>query len=114
MIIRGLQPFGVELSEVQISDNAARLSTDVPRLIGAHRVVVFRDQITDDQGFAHFLSFFGRLMFTPGETPVPDAPELNIVSNVGRVVPPRSVFHTDTSYVDQPPSIGAMRAVTLP
>ena len=53
-------------------------------------------------------------MFTLGETPVPEAPDINIVSNVGRTVSPRSVFHTDTSYVDQPPAFGAMRAVTLP
>lgn len=114
MIVRELQPFGVELSDVQIPNLDSELRSRVLRLIWAHRVVVFRDQTTDDEGFVRFLSALGPLMFTPGETPVPNAPDLNIVSNVGRTKPPRSVFHTDTSYVDQPPAFGAMRAVTLP
>jgi taurine dioxygenase len=45
---------------------------------------------------------------------VPGHPELNIVSNVGRSKPPRSTFHTDTSYVRRPPAFTALRAVAVP
>jgi taurine dioxygenase len=53
-------------------------------------------------------------VFTAGETPVPGHPELNLISNVGRTTPPRSTFHTDTSYVRKPPAYTALRAVRVP
>ena len=58
--------------------------------------------------FLRFLRSFGPTMFTVGETPVPGHPELNVVSNVGRAEPPRSTFHTDTSYVRKPPAFTAL------
>lgn len=36
------------------------------------------------------------------------------ISNVGRDRPPRSTFHTDTSYVRNPPLYTALRAVEVP
>jgi taurine dioxygenase len=45
---------------------------------------------------------------------VPGYPDLNVVSNVGRTTPPRSVFHVDTSYVRRPPAYTALRAVAIP
>jgi taurine dioxygenase len=60
------------------------------------------------------LRALGELTFTAGETPVAGAPDLNLISNVGRSTPPRSVFHTDTSYVARPPAFTALRAVRLP
>jgi taurine dioxygenase len=45
---------------------------------------------------------------------VPGFPELNVVSNVGRTRPPRSTFHTDTSYVRTPPAYTALRAASVP
>jgi taurine dioxygenase len=50
-------------------------------------------------------------MFTAGENPVPHQPWLNLVSNVGRDLTSRSVFHTDTSYVAQPPAYTALKAI---
>lgn len=83
-------------------------------LLADHGVLVLPDQQTDDDAFAAFLSRFGALMFTAGETPVPGRTDLNVISNVGRTTPPRSSFHVDTSYVAQPPSYTALRAVTVP
>ena len=77
-------------------------------------MLVLPGQAIDDQQFLAFLSRFGDLTFTPGETPVADFPDLNIISNVGRSTPPRSVFHTDTSYVRHPPEYTALRAVEIP
>ena len=45
---------------------------------------------------------------------MPGFPDLNVVSNVGRTTPPRSVFHVDTSYVRTPPAYTALRAVQIP
>ncbi len=64
--------------------------------------------------FIHFLSSLGSLMFTDGEIPVAQFPQLNIVTNVNRRTKPRSVFHSDTSYVAQPPSISALIAIEVP
>ena len=80
-------------------------------------VLVIRGQPNrnvDDRAFIRFLRSLGELMFTVGETPVPGFGDLNVVTNVGRTTPPRSVFHTDTSYVRRPPAYTALRAVSVP
>ena len=46
--------------------------------------MVFRDQRLDDEDFVWFLSGFGPLSFTAGETPVAGAPLLNVVANAWR------------------------------
>jgi len=66
------------------------------------------------EAFLNFLASLGSLMFTEGETPVFEHPLLNIVTNVNRKTKPKSVFHSDTSYVAQPPSISALIAVEVP
>lgn len=109
-----LEPFGVEISGFQITTASSSDVDGLVSLVSRHRVAVFRDQVADDRAFVRFLGLLGELTFTQGETPVEDAPDLNIVSNVGRTVPPRSVFHTDTSYVERPPAFTALRAVRLP
>jgi len=83
-------------------------------LLAEHGVVVLPDQHVDDDTFVAFLSQFGNLAFTAGETPVAGFPDLNVVSNVGRTTPPRSTFHVDSSYVARPPAYTALRAVSIP
>ncbi|MEM7695702.1 MAG: TauD/TfdA family dioxygenase [Pseudomonadota bacterium] len=61
-----------------------------------------------------FLGEIGALMFTDGETPAPGHPDLNVVTNKGRTRPPRSVFHSDTTYVARPPSYSALIAIEVP
>ena len=75
---------------------------------------MFPGQDVDDAEFLAFLRKFGDPAFTQGETPVPGYPDLNVISNVGRSTPPRSVFHVDTSYVRRPPAYTALRAVEIP
>ncbi len=114
MHTRPLQPFGVEIAGLQVASVTAASARDLIELIARHRVAVFREQAVDDAAFVRFLRSLGDLTFTQGETPVDGAPDLNLVSNVGRSAPPRSVFHTDTSYVARPPAFTALRAVRLP
>ena len=109
-----LKPFGMEVTEIDLASLSSSRADELVRLISAARVVVFRDQTIDDVGLVRFLRCLGELSFTLGETPVEYAPDLNIVSNVGRTTPPRSVFHSDTSYVRRPPSFTALRPVLLP
>ena len=114
MRTRALEPFGVEISRLQVASAASASIQELRAVLAHHRVGVFRDQEADDAAFVSFLRRLGNLTFTEGETPVAGAPDLNVVSNVGRSSPPRSVFHTDTSYVARPPAFTALRAVRLP
>jgi taurine dioxygenase len=114
MRTQALAPFGVAITGFAIATASARDAEPLLELIARGRVAVFRDQEIDDAAFLRFLRLFGALTFTDGETPVDGAPSLNVVSNVGRTTPPRSVFHTDTSYVARPPALTALHPVLLP
>lgn len=113
-MLRQLVPFAAEVANVQVREADEGLAALISSAVAAHRVVILRGQVAEDSDFVRFLRMLGELTFTAGETPVSNAPDLNVVSNVGRTTPPRSVFHTDTSYVAQPPALGALRAVSLP
>lgn len=114
MIKTALTPFGLEVSGLDITTLSGPSFDSIAKLIAIARVVVFREQALDDLAFVRFLKGLGQLTFTDGEIPVEHAPDLNVVSNKGRLSPPRSVFHTDTSYVVCPPSFTALRPVVLP
>ncbi len=114
MHVTALAPFGAQVTRLDLADVAAHRYDELAHLVAAARVVVFRRQTIDDAALVRFLGGFGSLTFTDGETPVAHAPDLNVVTNVGRLTPPRSVFHTDTSYVPRPPSLTALRPVVLP
>lgn len=109
-----LAPFGVEIEGWDITTAAKGDLAAIREALAHHGVAVIREQFTNDGAFVDFLRALGPLTFTVGETPVPEAPSLNIVTNVGRTRPPRSVFHTDTSYVSHPPAYTALKAVALP
>lgn len=103
--------------ETDAIDLAGLTEDDAPvlrELIARAGVAVFRGQHLDDAGFVRMLALLGPMTFTPGETPLADQPQLNAVSNVGRTTPPRSVFHTDSSYFEAPPAFTALRAVQVP
>lgn len=108
-----LDPFGIAVHDLDLREPEAAAQALRP-LLDQHGVAVLRDQPVDDAGFVALLEAFGPMTFTAGETPAEGAPMLNVVSNVGRKTPPRSVFHSDTTYVATPPSYTALRPVTLP
>jgi taurine dioxygenase len=109
-----LRPLGAVVTGLR-ADSLDELEVHELRSLLAQRgVVVLPGQDIDDGAFLRFLRSFGETVFTSGETPVPGFPDLNLVSNVGRTRPPRSTFHTDTSYVRKPPAYTALRAVEVP
>jgi len=112
--LQNLSPFGVEMIGMQVKDAGDRDIADLQQLLAENGVVILRNQSIDDAEFVSFLKRLGSLMFTQGENPVLHQPWLNIVSNVGCDRIPRSVFHTDTSYVDKPPAYTALKAILLP
>lgn len=109
-----MTPVGAQVTGLRVGpleDSQVRV---VRALLAEHGVLVMRGQDVDDEAFTMFLRSFGELAFTVGETPVPGRPDLNLITNVGRSDPPRSTFHTDTSYVRNPPAYTALRAVAVP
>ena len=114
MDIASREPCGAEVTGVSLGALTAADVDELRGVLAAHGVVVLRDQEADDAAFLGLLRAFGRLTFTVGETPVDGFPDLNVISNVGRETPPRSVFHIDTSYVAAPPTYTALRAVAIP
>lgn len=111
---RALSPVGARLTGFRVEALDVATVTALRALLAERGVIVIPGQDVGDDGFLGFLRSFGPMMFTVGETPVPGYPELNVVSNVGRTRPPRSTFHTDTSYVRNPPAYTALRAVAVP
>lgn len=109
-----LSPFGLEANGISITDIKGKDVNYLENALAHNGFIVFREQMVSDADFVAFLNQLGALTFTVGERPVLGQPALNLVSNVGRVHPPRSVFHTDTSYVSQPPAFTALRALTVP
>ncbi len=114
MITTVLDPIGIEITDLPLPTIDESLVPRMRSLLAEHGVVILPGQSADDRTFLMFLRRFGSLMFTAGETPVDSFPDLNVISNVGRTTPPRSVFHVDTSYVTHPPAYTALRAVTIP
>ncbi|MBV9794859.1 MAG: TauD/TfdA family dioxygenase [Actinobacteria bacterium] len=114
MRIRFLKPVGVTVTGLSVPDASDGDIDDLRHLLADHGVLVIPGQDVSDDAFVAFLRRFGALTFTKGETPVTGHPDLNVISNVGRQTPPRSVFHVDTSYVRRPPAYTALRAVTVP
>ncbi len=112
--LRMLSPFGVEAIKLKIADLGGEKINAVKTAIARHGFMVFKGQRITDEAFVAFLNKLGQLTFTIGEKPVPGAPMLNLVTNVGRDRPPRSVFHTDTSYITKPPAFTALRIVKVP
>lgn len=111
---RALSPFGMEVNEIKITEIHDRDIVSLKYTLADNGFIVFRQQAVSDADFVAFLNRLGQLTFTVGEAPVLHQPALNVVSNTGRIRPPRSVFHTDTSYVAQPPAFTALRAVIIP
>lgn len=108
-------PCGCEITQFDIRKVAGEEIDLLRSTLGERGVAVIRgQQQVSDTDFVAFLKQLGPLTFTRGETPLAAQPALNVVSNIGRTRPPRSVFHTDTSYVTEPPAYTALRAVTLP
>ncbi|MDT5011470.1 MAG: taurine dioxygenase [Mycobacterium sp.] len=111
---RALTPVGARVTGSRADSLDEVAAAEMRRLLAEHGVLVLPGSDVGDEGFLRFLRSFGPTMFTVGETPVPGFPELNVISNVGRVSPPRSTFHTDTSYVRKPPAYTALRVEKVP
>lgn len=109
-----MDPIGARVTGLSLTSLDAATVDELKTLLARHGVLVLPDQHIDDDTFLDVLQQLGKLTFTTGETPVEGYPDLNVISNVGRTTPPRSSFHTDSSYLGIPPVYTALRAVAIP
>lgn len=114
MIVQHLIPLGAKIRNQQINGVSIDDIHELKTVLAEYGVLVFKNQKCTNRDFVEFLKKFGQLTFTTGETPVDDAPDLNMVSNVGRVEKPVSRYHVDSSYFKTPPAYSALKAAVLP
>lgn len=90
-------------------------ATDIIQALNTHQLVVFRDQSLDPKALVTFAAQFGELDVYPLAEPLPESPYVVAVlknpedtSNFG------GAWHTDTSYVREPPKFTLLYAVEIP
>lgn len=127
MRIRPITPaVGAEVEGVDIGNLTGPALDAVVEAWDAHNALLFRGQDLDNDGFIAFARRFGILEHAPimenGRTPVPGYPEIYVVSNVkdatgkpiGSLGAGEAVWHTDMSYLDNPPDASMLYARELP
>lgn len=114
MQITPIGALGARVHALEVGALGADETAELRLALAEHGVLVISDPAAGDRAFVDLMASFGPAVFTEGETPVEGFPSLNVVSNVGRETPPKSVFHIDTSYVARPPAYTALRAVQVP
>jgi taurine dioxygenase len=122
-------PTGVGLGATVVGADLRELSenrfNELHRAWLDHSVLLVRDQHLTDEELIAFSRRFGELDWAPvqetGRRFVEGMPELYIVSNVvengepiGSLGAGEAVWHTDMSYVEQPPKASALYALEIP
>jgi taurine dioxygenase len=116
----GAEIAGVDLRHISHADFAA-----VHRAWLDHQVLLFRGQTLDDDDMIAFSRRFGELDFAPiqenGRRFVEGHREIYVVSNViengvaiGSLGAGEAVWHTDMSYLDDPPKASMLYAIEIP
>jgi taurine dioxygenase len=116
----GAEIRGVDLTRIGEQDFA-----DIHRAWLEHQVLLFRDQTLDDEQLIAFSRRFGELDWAPvqetGRRFVEGHPEIYVVSNViengepiGSLGAGEAVWHTDMSYLPDPPKASMLYALEVP
>jgi taurine dioxygenase len=111
---------GVDLRHLPEADFAA-----IHRAWLDHQVLLFRGQTLSDDDLINFSRRFGELDWAPiqenGRRFVEGRPEIYVVSNViengvaiGSLGAGEAVWHTDMSYLDDPPKASMLYAIEVP
>ena len=105
----GAQVFGVDLTE-PLDEKTATALRDA---LNAHKALVFSDVNLDDEGQQAFARHFGELTTAHPTVPAVDgAPNvLPVDSEGGRAA---NHWHTDVTFVLNPPQASTLRSLTIP
>lgn len=106
---------GVCVTGVSLSELTDPELTKVQWLISTHCVAVFPGQCLSPGEHVAFMSRLGQITVTPGVDLHPDFPNVHVVRNRGSAMAPISGgFHTDTCFVERPPSYSSLNAIEIP
>lgn len=118
--------FGAEIRGVDLAQVSARQIAAIKEAWYRHDVLVFRNQRLTDDHLLAFSSHFGTLDPPPnqgaGRKSPPGYPEVYVVSNVldargepiGALGDGEAAWHTDMSYVAQPPDASMLYSLEIP
>jgi taurine dioxygenase len=116
----GAEVGGIDLRSISDGEYAA-----IYRAWLDHSVLLFRGQVLNDDDLIAFSRRFGKLDFAPiqenGQRFVEGHPEIYVVSNViengvaiGSLGAGEAVWHTDMSYLEDPPKASMLYAIEVP
>lgn len=116
---------GAEIRNVNLADLHGDDFASIHRAWLDHLVILIRDQQLSDQDLITFSQRFGELDWAPiqetGRRFVDGYPEIYVVSNViedgapiGSLGAGEAVWHTDMSYLEDPPKASMLYAVEVP
>ena len=105
---------GAEISGVDLSAELPdETRADIRDALLAHRVVFFRDQYLDAEGQLAFARGLGPL--TRAHPTLPPAPESSALFDLDSLAgASANHWHTDVTFVEQPPAFSILRAVVIP
>ena len=96
---------GVRVTGTSIPEMSDEQIAELKGLVSEYCVAVLPGQPVTPEQHIEFVSRLDPIMFTPGEVPHPKWPDLNEVNLASTTtLPPTNGFHTDTSFVERPPS----------
>ena len=96
---------GVKITDVSIPEMTDEQVAEVKGLASEYCVAVLPGQPLTPEQHIQFVGRLDPIMFTPGEIPHPQWSDLNEVKlSSTSTLPPTNGFHTDTSFVERPPS----------
>ena len=106
---------GVRFASAPVQDYSDGDVEEVRRLVGEYCVGVFPGQTLSPRDQLDFLARFGKVTKTPGVEMRSGVDFVHVVANRGDAAHPVSGgFHTDTCFVERPPSFSSLYAVDIP
>lgn len=104
----------IDLREIDLREIDDETAVAIRRYTAEVGYCVFRDQPLGPDELERFVGRLGPLVFTPGERPLDGQRYVFEVTNRNRTTRPKSVYHSDTSYVAEPPAFTVLAAVEVP
>ncbi len=125
--VRNITPsLGVEVQGVDLKNVDEIEAATIEALFIKHSALLFRGQRLEAHDLVRFSRFFGNLDEAPvneaGKTAVEGFPEVYVISNikggdgkaVGSLGAGEAAWHTDMSYLDNPPRASLLYSIEIP
>lgn len=106
----GAEVRGIDLHEPLTDGDVQRLR----RALLDHLVLFFRDQPLSDEEHVAFATRFGPLHVSPLATRYQDSPAVTVLQQVGPKGEGADEWHSDNTFLAEPPMASVLRAVKLP